>query len=165
MMSEAIIYVEKEDARVQTVRKQVIIDEELVAIHKERGSVDVDSVIERASEPENRLHAYFEWDDGIAADKYRRAQAYAMIMTCKMIAYLKEEKPPIEVKGTQVRKLISSYRGEGFNLRPEALKDKDKKKAFIAKKIGQLRSWVNSTVDIPELSTVREAISTMILKL
>jgi hypothetical protein len=47
----------------------------LQAIRDERGSLTPALVVEVASDPEHPLHSRFEWDDTIAAHKWRLEQA------------------------------------------------------------------------------------------
>lgn len=47
----------------------------LTAIHDEHGVLTPALVVDVARDPEHPLHSRFEWDDGIAAEKYRLVQA------------------------------------------------------------------------------------------
>lgn len=50
---------------------------QIAAAH--RGRLEVDDVIADARPDDSPLHSHFEWDDGIAADEYRREQARELI--------------------------------------------------------------------------------------
>lgn len=52
---------------------------ELVAIREERGKLTPVIVLEEARDPEHPLHSRFEWDDSVAAEKYRLTQARVLI--------------------------------------------------------------------------------------
>lgn len=142
-------------------RKSVVIDRELERIYKKHKVVTVEVVLTEAAKPIHPLHSYFEWDDQAAARKYRTVQAYSLIMASKFVVQLVEngDTTPRKVKGSaQVRRLVSAFRGEGFKLRTDALKDTESRAAIVESKRSQLRSWCNSVIDIDELSPLRETI-------
>lgn len=156
-MSTQLEYVDKEKRE----RKSVIIDRELEKIYKRHKNVTVEIVLTEAAKPAHPLHNYFEWNDQAAAEKYRVVQAYSLIMASKFTVQLVEngKTTPRHIKGTaQVRRLVSAFRGEGFKLRTDALKDTESRAAIIETKKSQLRSWCASTIDISELSEIRESI-------
>lgn len=59
------------------------VAQELKIISKENGGVIMPSVVvDRARPPENPLHPHFEWNDSVAAEKFRLEQArYIIRMT------------------------------------------------------------------------------------
>jgi hypothetical protein len=157
-------YLSKEEAGRKRERKQVVVDRELDRLYKKHNTITTDLVLDAASNPKHALHTYFEWDDSVAAHKYRQAQATAMILASKMVAVLKaseDDGPPQVIGGSQqveVRRLVNAYRGGGFKMRNEALKNLDSRAALVEKKKGVLRSWCSSVVDIQELATLRKLI-------
>jgi len=156
-MTTQLVYAGKEKRE----RKSVIVDRELEKIYKRRKVVTVENVLDEAEKPDHPLHLFFEWDDEKAARKYRIVQAYSLIMASKFIVSLVENgnATPQQIKGTaQVRRLVSSFRGEGFKMRVDALRDAESRSAIIEAKKSQLRSWCNSTIDIQELEPLRQNI-------
>lgn len=156
-MTTSLEYVGKEKRE----RKSVVIDRELEKIYKRHKVVTVDLVLTEATKPTHPLHSYFEWDDAAAGQKYRAVQAYSLIMASKFVVQLVEngETTPRKVKGTaQVRRLVSAFRGEGFRMRVDALRDTESRAAIIETKRSQLRSWCDSVIDISELSEIRQNI-------
>lgn len=145
----------------QRERKSVVIDRELSRIYDEQGVVSVDAVLLDAADLKSPLHSYFEWDNEKAAEKYRRVQAYSLIMASKFVVQLVEN-GSLEVKKVKesgsVRKLVSAFRGEGFRMRNEALADDDMRKAIVESKKSALRSWCKSVIDVSELSELRAMI-------
>lgn len=142
-------------------RKSVIVDRELEKIYKRHKTVTVEVVLSEAAKPTHPLHSYFEWNNDAAAEKYRTVQAYSLIMSSKFTVQLIEngQSTPRQVKGTaQVRRLVSAFRGEGFKLRTDALKEAESRAAIIETKRSQLRSWCESVVDIEELNDLRTSI-------
>jgi len=156
--SGAMTYSKSED-KVRE-RKQVIVDRALDELYAAHGSVSTDIVLAEARDPANKLHAYFDWDDSIAGEKWRKTQAYALIMSSKFTLVLNSETPPTVIGAKQeVRRLVSAFRGEGFRVRTDALANADSRGALIAKWRERLRSWVRETADIEELDDLRRAIT------
>lgn len=156
-MTTQLEYVGKEKRE----RKSVIVDRELEKIYKRHKAVTVEAVLTEAAKPTHPLHSYFEWDNEEAGRKYRAVQAYALIIGSKFVVQLVEngQTTPRQVKGTaQVRRLVSAFKGEGFKLRTDALKDSESRAAIVETKRSQLRSWCNSVIDIDELSDLRSSI-------
>ena len=56
-----------------------IAGEELASIYNEKGRCDPSDVVERSRPTDAPLHACFEWDDTVAAEKYREHQAGEII--------------------------------------------------------------------------------------
>lgn len=158
-MTQQLVYQGKEHRE----RKSVIVDRELEKIYKKRKVVTVEAVLTEAEKPDHPLHPYFEWNDQAAAQKYRTVQCYSLIMASKFVVSLieNEEITPKQVRGTaQVRRLVSAFKGEGFKMRVDALRDAESRAAIIENKKAQLRSWCNSTIDIAELEPLRQTILT-----
>jgi predicted RNA-binding protein YlxR (DUF448 family) len=59
---------------------------ELQAIRDEHGSLTPVLVVETARDPEHPLHSRFEWDDSLAAEKYRLEQAGQLLRVVKLPA-------------------------------------------------------------------------------
>lgn len=156
-MSTTLKYVESYQL---TEKKRVIVDKALLSICKKRGKIDMDILLEEVKNPKNVLHPFFEWNDEIAGEKWRRAQAYTMIYHSQVVARFVENgnSPKTVVDVGKVRRLVSAYRGDGFMLRDEALGDADKRGVIIKAKKGALRSWCKGVVDIEELNNLRELI-------
>lgn len=56
----------------------------LLSIREEHGRLTPRIVLEEARAAEHPLHSRFEWDDAIAGDKYRLAQAHDLITALKV---------------------------------------------------------------------------------
>ena len=154
-MTTQLVYQGKEKRE----RKSVIVDGELEKIYKKHKVVTVEVVLQEASKPTSPLHSYFEWDDVKAGRKYRYIQAYSLIMASKFVVSLVQNgDEPKQITRANVRKLVNAFRGEGFKMRVDALKDSESRIAIIESKRSQLRSWCESVTDIEELSPVRSAI-------
>lgn len=156
-MATEIVYLAAEQ---KSERKAVVVDRELEKIYKRHKTITVDVLLDEASKPKHPLNSYFEWDDAAAGLKYRKVQAYSLIMGSKFVVQLVQngQAPTLIRDKARVRRLVSAFRGEGFKMRTDVLADADMRKAVIATKKSALRSWCDSTIDIPELEPLREAI-------
>lgn len=145
--------------KVKRERKQAVIDTALEAIYNKHKVVDIDVILAEAAKPKSPIHGYFEWDDKLAGEKYRRVQCYSMVMASRFIVQLVSDgKTPAVVESGSVRRLVSSFRGEGFRMRADALGNDEQRAAIIETKKSALRSWANSVIDIPELAGLRKII-------
>ena len=158
-------YMTKDEAGRTRERKQTVVDRELEAIYAEHGTVTAELLVEQATKPSHPLHAHFEWDDSVAATKYRLEQAYRLIQASKMVVVLGQagkDPPKVLHAMPEVRRLVSAFRGEGFKMRKEVLDDTAGRKAFVDKKRGELRGWCASVIDVEELAPLRTTIAGML---
>ncbi len=58
----------------------------LQAIRDERGALTPALVVDTARDPEHPLHSRFEWDDSVAAEKWRLEQASQLLRVVKLPA-------------------------------------------------------------------------------
>lgn len=162
-MSKTASYQSKQDTGIVRERKAVVVERELDAIYAEHDTLTTDLILEKARNKKHPLHAYFDWDDTVAAEKWRQTQALQLVMATKFAVVLNgSAKPPQVVHGTPVRKFVSAFRGEGFKMRNEALNETDTRRALIERRIGALRSWCREAVDIEELAPLRSAIQKLL---
>lgn len=56
----------------------------LEGIYEEHGELTPGLILDLARDPHHPLHAKFEWDDSIAAEKFRKSQARAIIREVKV---------------------------------------------------------------------------------
>lgn len=141
-------------------KKQLIIDKALEGMFKTHKTVTAELVVNEASDSAHPLHDLFEWDDSKAGDKFRKMQAYALILSSRFTVQLvQQENSHMKVlKSARVRRLVNSFNGEGFKMRADALGNSEDRNGIIEKKKSALRSWCQSVIDIDELKPLREII-------
>lgn len=57
---------------------------QLQGIYDQHGSLTPEMVVDEARDPDSPLHDRFEWDDVVAAEKWRREQAHELIQSVKI---------------------------------------------------------------------------------
>jgi hypothetical protein len=57
---------------------------ELAALEAEHGVITAQAVVDRARDPDSPMHAHFEWDDTVAAERHREDQARALIRSVQI---------------------------------------------------------------------------------
>jgi hypothetical protein len=58
---------------------------ELLAVRERHGKLTAGVVLADASDPEHPLHDRFEWDDGVAAERFRLEQARTLIRSVRIV--------------------------------------------------------------------------------
>ena len=163
MASETALveYMDKETAQVHRRTKTVVVERTCKELISKHGAVTVDLLVQEAAAKDHPLHEYFTWDDSVAARKWRRSEAMTMIIAAECVASLHSngKKKSLNVdKVVQVRQFLPRPDGGGFLDRPHALGDEECRRAIVERKIGALRSWCRSVVDIEELKGVRDGV-------
>ncbi len=69
----------------------------LQGIYDQRGTLTPQIVLDEARDPSHPLHHRFEWNDAVAAEKYRREQAHELIKSVK-ISYANPEGKQSEIR-------------------------------------------------------------------
>ena len=146
---------------VKKEKKTIIIQNEINSIKDLHGKVTPQLIVDEAKNKINLLHNCFEWNNSEAAKKYRLMQATNMILSQKFVIEIKEKR-----KGNggdhYVRRLLPEYENRSFKDRVEVLSQTETRKIIVERKIGALKSWCNSIIDIKELQPIREKILTII---
>lgn len=62
-------------------------------IIEEKGELSSETVLDEARNEDSKIHRFFEWDDRIAGEQYRRSQALNMINNLTVIIKTKKETP------------------------------------------------------------------------
>lgn len=67
-------------------------------IYEKYGVLDKKNIVEESRDKKAALHSCFEWDDAIAAEKYRQEQASDMVQCLVTVEKPDEAKEPIVVR-------------------------------------------------------------------
>jgi len=118
-------------------------------------------VVETARDPSHILHNEFSWDDEDAADKYRIAQASALIRRVKFTV-IRQSTETKEVRMVTTRAFQSrkSARGAdgGYEGVAEIMSDTDKREELLAQVLRELNAYRKRYAELAALSDVWAAI-------
>lgn len=95
----------------------------LTDIYHRRGSLTPRDVVEESTPADSPLHHRFEWNDGVAGDKYRLTQASALIRSAKVRFIEPDSREAKEVRAfVSVREAVEPERC-GYQPTEEVLAD------------------------------------------
>ena len=120
--------------------------------YEEIGSTNItaEEVVERAKDPNSELHKCFEWDDKIAAEKYRLQQARVLI--CNLVFVEDdEENEPVRVFHISTEKSI-------YKPTKLILQQPDEYQALLGRAKQELYAFQRKYKTLQELDGVFEAI-------
>lgn len=129
-------------------------DAQRVADEIGENSITPEQVLEKARNDKNsELHKCFEWNDGIAAEKYRLIQARKIIIN---LAYVPKEKTDEPVRCFQITREKSVYMPT-----KQFLVNNDEYQDLLKRAKVELESFKRRYATLSELETVFEAIESL----
>lgn len=143
-----------QDVKTETIRQALL---EIAADNG--GALSPQTIVEVARNPSSVLHEEFEWDDGIAADAYRLAQAGMLVRRVKLTVIRKDESQ--QVIKLQVRQFESrpSQRGErGYETVEDIMKDPAKREEMLQQVLNELAAFRRRYENLNELQEIWSAI-------
>ena len=93
-----------------------------------------ENVVELARNEDSVLHNMFEWNDSIAAEKYRKAQATRIIVNLQVNVISDDEKP------RQVRAFVTTEKNTKFKKIKKVVNDTDKYALLLERAYKELNS-------------------------
>lgn len=129
-------------------------DAQKVADEIGENSITPEQVLEKARNDENsELHKCFEWNDGIADEKYRLIQARKIIIN---LAYVPKEKTDEPVRCFQITREKSVYMPT-----KQFLVNNDEYQDLLKRAKVELESFKRRYATLSELESVFEAIESL----
>lgn len=128
-------------------------DAQKVADEIGENSITPQEVLEKAKDEHSELHKCFEWNNDVAAEKYRLQQARAIIINLVYVPKSKEEQP---VRCFQITTEKAVYQPT-----KQFIVQKDEYQALLAKAKTELESFRKRYAMLTELEAVLEAIDTI----
>ena len=141
--------------------KAQIVGEHFEQLEKQQGCLTPKIVLESARSETSVIHGCFEWDDSIAAEKYRENQAGSLIrnLTVKMITSDKEQSEPVRAY-VNIRQSDSSE----FISVGNVLKDEELTRKMLEQAKTELNAFAKKYSTLQELSGVFKAIAELNLE-
>ena len=148
-----------------------VVGKVLTEIEERDGSVTSKSFLEYSRPEDSETHDMFEWDDTIAAEKYRLAQSGRIINQLQIEVVYSEDSSPreveVEVNRAERFKMVSAFvnvvpktvKGSAvFTNTLSALRDKEKRVQVLKNALAELESFKARYESLEELSGVMDAI-------
>lgn len=125
---------------------------------KHNGILHAEDVIAEARQLQSPLHACFEWNDGVAAEKYRLEQARNMIRIT--VIY----QPKCEREITAFVSLKSDrYEGDGgYKFVPDVVKTRAGRAALIDTALWELKMFQQKYADVKQFAGLFDEIKKLI---
>lgn len=119
-----------------------------------KGEITPKDVVDDARHDNSPLHAYFEWDDGEAAELYRLQQARGLIRAVVAV-YVSDDKPAV-----RQRAYVHVPEGSTQHYREatHALSQKRTRTLVLQRAWGELQAWRKRYADLKEFSDLVETI-------
>lgn len=137
----------REENAVMLRRKEVL--NELKDIERSNKILNAEGVIARATDPNNPLHRYFEWDDSEAAMKWRLQQAHALILSFKVVIKEKQVNAFMNVKVQ-----INKEEVRGYFSAERVLSDAELHQQVLEQAVRDLEYWKLKYDNLIELRPV-----------
>lgn len=83
----------------------------LQAIYEEAGRLTPAIVVDAARAKDHPLHSRFEWNNGVAAEAWRRTQASELIRSCKVVYRKPDSEQRLEIRSWHA---IAGPDGHGY---------------------------------------------------
>lgn len=148
-----------------------VVGKALTEIEQRDGAVTSRAFLEYSRPEESETHDMFEWDDSIAAEKYRLAQSGRIINQLQVeVVYVGDRTPrkiDVEVTRTEAPRKVSAFvnvtprstRGSAvFNNIQDAMSDENKSKQVLMNALADLKAFEEKYSTYKELYEVINAI-------
>lgn len=124
--------------------------EEISAIGDE---VKPEQVVDRARDAKSELHKCFEWDDSLAAEKFRLSQARTVI---NHLIVIKRDTETEDAEPIQFRVMLKNDRANSSGYKQTILmvKDESEYKKLLEQAYSELRSFKQKYACLSELSDI-----------
>lgn len=121
-----------------------LVAQEIVSIGEK---ATPDQILDKARDPGSELHKCFEWDDSIAAEKYRLFQARKVVCHLVIRETIQDKKPPI-------RFMLQTKNGDGYQPTQIIYRNPDKYQALLQSVLRDLVAIRDKYSNLSELDGV-----------
>lgn len=120
----------------------------LLEIERAYGHITPVDVVDAARDPASPLHDHFEWEDGLAAEQWRIAQARTLISAVRVKLQSAPERPPLRAF---VHIPVPTPHYESAKL---AMSDQGKREMILRRALNELESFKRRYAELSELASV-----------
>jgi hypothetical protein len=111
-------------------------------------------IVEKAKDESTELHKCFEWDDSIAAQRWRLQQARQIV--CFLV--YEEEKKEETKEQAPIRFFVKASPSRGYQPTKLVVRDKDEYQAMLDRAVRELKAFKEKYQRLSELEAVFDAI-------
>jgi hypothetical protein len=129
---------------------------ELERLEQVHGRLVPKDIVEAARNPRSPLHGFFEWDDTVAAEKYRIVQATVLVRHVKVTITPTNQEP------ITVRAYVAPYKGQGYISIERALNDDQMRQQLLAQAHADLEAFQRRYEVLDELDEIFSVITSML---
>lgn len=147
-----MIYKYRNEARVSRV-PAAVAGPALLDIRERHGTLTPRVVVDEAKRKRHPLHPAFEWNDDVAADEWRKAQARNLI---KAIVIVQEEQPDAPPMRLFVN-ISTEEAGQFYETLAAAYADDAMRERVLSRALSDLEAWQRRYNELSELAEVFEA--------
>ena len=137
-----------------------IVGKEFERLEEQNGSLNAVDVLDSAKAESSPLHSLFEWDDTVAANKYRLSQANYYIRTLIRVE-VKEGEQPTSFRA-YVNVNTNPQSAGVFENTPKALSLEETRRIVLNNALKELVNFQKKYNTLTELSAVFQAIDTVV---
>lgn len=158
-MSGLMVYEWRPECRIALDAQRVGL--QLEAIKETNGGLlTPEAVVKHARASTSALHAYFEWDDSVAAAKHRLEQSRYLIrhLVVKEVETPQLSHKPIRAFVHVERRETGGKERSGYLGVREALSDREIRAQLLRRALAELKTWQARYTEMQELAKVFDAI-------
>ena len=123
------------------------------------GRLTADAIVETATDPDNVLHPVFEWDDKVAAEKYRLVKAESLV---RHVVVMVDDRPDMRPQRAFVSVRRADDDTDTYASLAEAMSTPDLRAQVIERAKREAKSWRDRFRDYKELAVVFDAIDELV---
>jgi hypothetical protein len=131
------------------------VGERLEKIRRKAGKLTKEAVVEDARPVNSPLHSIFEWDDTVAAEKFRLDQARFLIKSITVVVN-REQKSPVRAFVNVKEKEDTK---KAYTSISDAMSDPKLRAQVLDRAFAELESWKNRYRHLEEFADIIDAIN------
>lgn len=126
---------------------------------RNKGTITARLVLNEAHSKRSPLHNLFEWDDTVAAEKYRETQVQQILIQLVVVQKRKDSEEPL-----RIRAFVSVEEKESIHYTPlaRAMSRPQLRQQLIIRALAEIKVWREKYKELEELSVIFKAIGSTI---
>lgn len=137
----------------------LVVQQEFTTLRHGKGGLTARAVVAAARGKSSPLHKFFEWDDNIAGEKHRLAQAAELIRVVLVVIQRDPKDKPRKVRAWV--SVTKAGRGRRYYPTVEALSDAEYRQQLLTDALRELDAFRRKYETLSELAAVFEALDEM----